>query len=369
MNDITVQIITDENEFLDLRHDWNNLLDQSPDGNPFLTWEWQYNWWKHFGKGRSLNIILARRNDEIVAIFPFMREQFGVGQLKIQELNSISYDIGDYGGFILGDGSDDAVEVVADYLAEQAGKANTAVKISRVPQDTYASRSLSRILQRLSGKKLNIRQQGSYECPYLPVQNGTIALPKSHAPRFRRLHEAHRIEFHYHRGRNIAADMALLQDMHLKRWSDKGQTMRGLFATPERGAFINDVVESMNPMGNIRLSFVTADDEPISGVLGFEFGRRYYYFRPAMNPAFNKYSPGHILIYYILMECQKRGITEFDFLRGQESYKSIWAPSARTVSSTVMVRSGQIGKTYQLAFRGLKKIQMRMQAGHQKMHV
>ena len=163
--------------------------------------------------------------------------------------------------------------------------------------------------------------------------------------------------------------MELLQDMHRKRWSDKGQTMRGLFATAERGAFLNDVVESMNPKGNIRLSFVTADDEPIFGVLGFEFRRRYYYFRPAMDPAFNKYSPGHILIYYILMECQKRGITEFDFLRGQESYKSIWASSARTVSSTVMVRSGQIGKTCQLAYRGLKKIQMRMQAGHQKMHV
>ena len=60
--------------FKSLESEWNKLLKRSSQANnPFLTFEWQFTWWAHRGKGRELHVIIVRDSeDTLIGIAPFM---------------------------------------------------------------------------------------------------------------------------------------------------------------------------------------------------------------------------------------------------------------------------------------------------------
>ena len=60
--------------FESLRDCWNVILERNTleNNNVFLTWEWVSTWWKYFGKGRKLLILVVKDNEEILAIAPLM---------------------------------------------------------------------------------------------------------------------------------------------------------------------------------------------------------------------------------------------------------------------------------------------------------
>lgn len=53
------------NELNDFEIEWNQLLSNSLDNNPFLTYEWLTLWWKHFGTGKELKLYLRKRRGSL----------------------------------------------------------------------------------------------------------------------------------------------------------------------------------------------------------------------------------------------------------------------------------------------------------------
>src|SRR5688500_11163320 len=52
---------------------WDELLESCPHRTPFLTHEWITNWWKHFGEGKELCILVVREDSRPVLIAPLMK--------------------------------------------------------------------------------------------------------------------------------------------------------------------------------------------------------------------------------------------------------------------------------------------------------
>src|SRR5262249_14048354 len=48
---------------------WQELLQQGPTDEVFLTWQWQRAWWESLGKGKLL-LVLAERDGKPVALAP-----------------------------------------------------------------------------------------------------------------------------------------------------------------------------------------------------------------------------------------------------------------------------------------------------------
>ena len=65
-----------EDDFLALEDSWSALIAANPDGNPFLTFEWQWSWWKSYAAKNTdtLKILIATNplTDQIVGIAPLM---------------------------------------------------------------------------------------------------------------------------------------------------------------------------------------------------------------------------------------------------------------------------------------------------------
>ncbi len=56
-----------------LRDEWERLFAACPHRSPFLSHAWMLNWWKHFGSGKRLLVLVLREAGRPVVIAPLMR--------------------------------------------------------------------------------------------------------------------------------------------------------------------------------------------------------------------------------------------------------------------------------------------------------
>ena len=78
------------------------------------------------------------------------------------------------------------------------------------------------------------------------------------------------------------------------------------------------------PAGIVRFDCLTLDGRSIAWHLGYHFDRRFYYYMPAVDANFQKFSPGKLLLYKLVERAIAEGDLIFDHLRGDENYKSGW---------------------------------------------
>src|SRR4051794_23919497 len=64
-------------EFDTLKEKWNALLSKSRSDTVFLRWEWMHTWWRHFGRNRTLFLIGAESDGELVGLAPFYVDASG----------------------------------------------------------------------------------------------------------------------------------------------------------------------------------------------------------------------------------------------------------------------------------------------------
>ncbi len=106
---------------------------------------------------------------------------------------------------------------------------------------------------------------------------------------------------------------------------------------------MTEVAKKFAHKGWLNLSFLDINGEHVSGVLGFEYNEKYYYYQTAFDPNYS-YSVGNIHILYILKDLIARGLKEFDFLRGAEAYKLRWQPLLRNNNRIVMMTKNPVSK-------------------------
>jgi CelD/BcsL family acetyltransferase involved in cellulose biosynthesis len=59
------------------------------------------------------------------------------------------------------------------------------------------------------------------------------------------------------------------------------------------------------------------------------YGKKLYSYLSGFNPDFSEYRLGSLRLMYLIKHCIMNGLTEYDFMRGDEPYKEQWATSTR----------------------------------------
>ncbi|KAB0668516.1 GNAT family N-acetyltransferase [Oryzomonas sagensis] len=88
----------------------------------------------------------------------------------------------------------------------------------------------------------------------------------------------------------------------------------------------------------VRFYGLRLHDKLIAVIYGFEFCNRFFYYQVAHDPAYGDLSPGSVLLFLALENCCSKGVTEFNFLQGDESYKGIWTNESRVLYRCDMKR-------------------------------
>jgi CelD/BcsL family acetyltransferase involved in cellulose biosynthesis len=93
---IRVHEINDPKHLESLRPDWTALLAQTPRANFFQTLDWLQVYWRHYGAGQTLRVLVVQRDGRVTGILPLTvcRESTRVGPMRF-----LTYPLANWGSY------------------------------------------------------------------------------------------------------------------------------------------------------------------------------------------------------------------------------------------------------------------------------
>jgi len=346
MGATTVRVVTEPEEFESLAGAWDGIAEEcGSQRSIYLTHEWLSAWWKHFGSGNRLNILLAEKQGRLIGIVPLMVTEYKLGPVKVRFLETIGAANCNYVGLIPPGNREEAVNALLAHLGAEMERGGSFLKLSFVPDDSVFLHIL-RSRDSLPANNLAFCERFKTLAPYLvlPETRNDSGLPlnKKMQQRLRRelllLQEEHNFEFRIYTGESLDDDMEIFFDLHQARW--QSVNLRGIFHEPGMREFYRDIARRFMERKWLHFSSLRLDGEAGSVIFGFVYGRKFYVATTARDPRWSDYSLGHLHYKFLIKEAIENDLREFDFLQGNEIYKYYWTKSARKYIEVTAVRKG-----------------------------
>jgi len=333
-------------DFLSLRERWSNTLSKC-DHTVFSTWEWLSIWWKHFGRGKRLLLLLAEEDDEIIGIAPLMysvHRTYGLRQGRIEFIGTrqlasarfIGTPDSDYNDFIVKKGNEECIKLFIAHLNNLPEKWD-CIDLMDIPETSPSLTFLNKTSRHL---------KPVHKCPY-------ISLPQSHDVFLRSLssklrkdirrnlrrleREGFKIDFVDCSDAQWAKDgMNSFFELHQKRWKSRG--FEGVFEDQRIRDFNLEIAKVFSQNGWLGLYLLKLSDQPVAALYGFQYNSKFYFYLSGFNPRYYRYSVGNLLFSFVVARCIEEGLTELDFMRGAEEYKDRWKTTARWNQRAIIPR-------------------------------
>lgn len=129
----------------------------------------------------------------------------------------------------------------------------------------------------------------------------------------------------------LDADMSIMLELHEQRFGDVS-----VLLDPVDQAFHRSFASAALEQGWLRLFFMEIDGETVAASYGWKLGSRYGDYNGGFAPAWAKTSVGLLLMVHTMRAALEEGAEEYDFLLGDEPYKSRFTSARRRVA-TVLV--------------------------------
>ena len=328
-----------EKEFLEVKHEWNSLLEKSVTNEVFLLWEWIYAWWKSFkDRDKELYILIGEDSQgKMVGIAPFYKENKaapGMTTRGILRLCSSSDTSPDHLDIICEKEYGDVfLESIFEYLKSN-GKDWTVIKLDGVDENSFVRKYFE--TKRKDIKGFLVECIPDSECPYLALERGFEEYLKSF-PRKKRynllrerrmLLEKEGIKLRsIHSGEEPDKDIEDLFSLHAERAERKGIETK--FSGEKIINFHKTFITSLLKEGKIVILSVYADSVPLASSYCMKHNHKYYYYQSGISSEGERKSAGAVLLSLLIEQASGEGCNEFDFLRGREEYKYYWTENYR----------------------------------------
>jgi CelD/BcsL family acetyltransferase involved in cellulose biosynthesis len=332
---VTVERISDPAQLPDVAAQWDALIDDRDPGAVFRSSAWLLPWWRRFSDGKELSVYAARVGTRLAGVLPAYRAAAPLGGQYLR---------------LMGDA------VTSDYLgviarAEDLESASAAIARAVLAEERHvllcgvlAEDPLIAAL-RQAGRRSSTKPD---VCPYLPLDGSSDfstwirSRPRGIGAQLRRRRRwlEKRADFRVEiltAETDVLAALPTLWRLHRARWAMDGGTKA--LADPAVERFHADSARELARRGWVRLYVLHADGAPRAALYGFERGGRFLYYQMGSDPNWRPRAVGTVVLSAALEDAFERGLDEFDFLRGDERYKSLYT-SVRRPLVTLRVVSG-----------------------------
>ena len=324
------QRIDELNEF---EAGWNQLLSRSLDNQPFLTYEWLTSWWKHFGKGKERKLFTAESQGAVSLVVPIMYSSYRVFGSKRCRAEFVAAGNSDYQVFLVTSVREAAISLnqLIESLMEDSNDTDYVV-FGEVPEDSVTAR----LLEGIKGEGFGVSRSITSSCPYIPLPEDYETYRQTLGSNMRRnlkiwekqALKDYKVEFVSHsKIGTVEEAMKILFDLHQKSQMAKGNF--GVFSDPVQRSFHMDVAKAFAEKNWLALFFLKFNDKPVSAVYSFDYNGKLYAYLCGFDPEYARYRPGHLAFKNLIKYGIEKKLKEFDFLRGDEEYKTRWGTTIR----------------------------------------
>ncbi len=313
------QIITGESIFTILASEWDDLVKRSMTNTPFQTIAYQRAWWEFLQPQNStLQSIVIRQNDEqLVAIACLYLSEDGVVHFNgcVEETDYLDL-------IVEAKHAEEAWTLIFNCLIGDDYPDWKLMELCNIPAISPSRPILAHIL---TAHDLTLVESINEVCPVIQLPSSFQTYLQSLESKQRReiqrkLRRAHGAEAEFH---IIGEDDNLVQAV-----DDFLQLLQN--STFEKRDWLNDgrrslfqaVAKSALQTGILQLAFIEIDGRRAAGLFNFDYEDRIWVYNSGLDPdAFGNLSLGVVLTAKAIEWAVENGRTEFDFLRGSETYK------------------------------------------------
>lgn len=328
---ITTEIVRESAAFAQLGREWNRLLEESAGNTIFLRWEWLYSWWEVYGQEDELFIIAVREDDILVGIAPLFSTRHGLFATKLKFLGA-NQVCSDYLDFILI--KEREAELMAAILGrlDQCREEWDLLELSGLPAGSPSLPLLTAFFR----SHLAACQERYTVCPYLDLSPPWETIRHSFSPllqnslkrKLKRLGQFPEARF-VQAGEDGARQENFARFLTLNRLRLAEKRIASPFLDPQFLEFHRRLLALLLPREMAELCFLQIAGNDVAAIYLFTCNHRRYYYQSGFDPAWQHLSPGTLLLHFCLEEAHARGMSEFDFLQGDEEYKSNWTTQQR----------------------------------------
>lgn len=320
-------------ELARLGAEWGELFQRANPENIFLSHAWMATWWKHFGKGQLAVIAVRDAAGRLAAVAPFYISRSTVA-LGARRLGFLADGLvgSDYLN-ILADASEGtaAVEEIARVLFARH-RLWDYIELC----DTADSPWMAAFFAALANRGMRAVETTRRVCRYIPLPAtfekylagvGT-SLRANYRRRWRLLEREHQAEcLAFSSAAELERHFPALIALHRMRFEQRAAD--SAFLAPHVPEFHIEAMRVLADQGFARLFLLKAGGEDVAALYGFAVGRTFQFYQCGMHPGWVRYGLGQVLIGNAIGHAIGAGHATFDFLRGDESYKTQWADQAR----------------------------------------
>jgi CelD/BcsL family acetyltransferase involved in cellulose biosynthesis len=331
---LTLRKVSTTQGFRELKEKWNQLLEQSPDPNIFLTWEWLYTWWEFYSSRYQLYILLVLdQNDNPLGIVPLCSTYFSPLKLNTLKFLGTEEVCPDHLDFISKKGEEEKlIQIFLQYLESNSTEWDL-IDLTDLREDSL---SLPFILNWVKGKNYPYISEHWTVCPYAVLSNnwelflnGLSANARKDIRRQLRLFEESKdVRHSIVKNKNeVRPAREKLFHLHTKRWTSLGE--EGVFQRERFNQFHQKISEVFFGKGWLLLSSLSTTHRNIAIHYDYQFSNKIYAYQSGFDPEWENFSAGTVSLALIIRQAISRGIKEFDFLRGDAPYKYKWTDKER----------------------------------------
>lgn len=342
-----IDVINTLPDFARLEENWNAVYDADPDAQLFISWRWLSGW---LGQIASPWFVLAAKTTDkadapYVAFLP-MRIQTKVENARFHnELNMASNFAADYTGVLCDPGTEhQVIPAFARYLKKmnwarlnleniRISEPRARLLLAHFPKANFQTSELNRI-----GKVDNIDNN---LCPFavLPPSwdsylDGLSTNTRQKIRRLLRLVDAtNEYRITASTAETIERDINTLLHFWEIKWK------------PRKGDLAHTLVRSNRAMltrsfqaGLLFLPTLWNEDRPLAALATLIDERKhsFLFYITGRDETFDGPPPGMILHAHSIRHAIANGFTEYDFLRGNETYKYSFGVKERRIRSVVV---------------------------------
>jgi CelD/BcsL family acetyltransferase involved in cellulose biosynthesis len=332
-----VQLVTELSEVEALADEWRALAERR--GNIFLTPEWFLASLRHCAPGWQPHVIVARTPDGTLRglLALISSHSDGGRELRFSPVGDHFHPVAD--------ASDEVAVAMA--AASVLAKSEGGLR-SLLLDNVDAEGAWWRALAGASPAPLATVERSNASLPFVELAglswdeylSGRSRQLRSQLGRkLRSLRREHDVRFRRTRDlEEVPGDLLTLFSLHDARWAERSE--RSSLADPAVRAFHLEFASAALRGGWLRLFVMEVDDVPVAALYGWLIGGRWSYYQAGFDPEWSRHSPGFLLLAETIKEATEEGASEYDMLRGDETFKRRFATSSRTVRTVLLAPRG-----------------------------